>query len=118
MATADARGNTSLHIAAGRGQYEECVRLLTAAAESGVVEMLQAENAAGLRPVDLALNIIEQHFLGSGEIEAYEKVISYLGELEMKTTGRERYVFVRDLYDVSWLFGASADITDKKDIFL
>ena len=99
--------NTPLHFAAGRGQYEECVRLLEEEASCDDM-LLQAENEAGLRPVDLALNILEQNVLGSKDVDRYEKVISYLGELEMKITGRERYVFVRERYDTSLIFGGSS----------
>jgi len=90
--------NTKLHIAAGLGDYAECVHL----AEDCCAD-IQAENEAGLRPVDLALNILEQLFRSQRDVGDYEKIVTYLGSVEMKKTGRERYLFIRDDYDISLL---------------
>ncbi len=86
----DARGNTSLHWAAGRGLYEECVRL---------IEIEGADysifNDAKLRPVDLALNMGEQDL----DNTIYDKIVNYLGKVEREKTGcNETYYFSRDYY--------------------
>lgn len=96
--------NSELHVAAGLGDYVRCVLLVE---ECGAD--IYAENEMGLRPVDLAINIMEQIFnRDMGPVDEYEKIVIYLGSVEMKRTGRERYLFIRDNYDVARLLPASA----------
>ena len=91
--------NSELHVAAGLGDYVRCVLLVE---ECGAD--INAENEMGLRPVDLAINIMEQILnRDMGPIDEYEKIVTYLGSVEMKRTGRERYLFIRDSYDVARL---------------
>ena len=96
--------NSELHVAAGLGDYVRCVLLVE---ECGAD--INAENEMGLRPVDLAINIMEQIFnRDMGPVDEYEKIVIYLGSVEMKRTGRERYLFIRDSYDVARLLPAEA----------
>ena len=96
--------NSELHVAAGLGDYVLCMLLVEECGSD-----IYAENEMGLRPVDLAINIMEQIFSRDmGPIDEYEKIVTYLGSVEMKRTGRERYLFIRDNYDVARLLPAEA----------
>ena len=71
----DARGNTALHFAAGLGLAEKCRELVeTFGADAGI------KNKAGLRPVDLALNLQEQ-YNHSYPMANYDEVVSYLDSI-------------------------------------
>ena len=91
--------NSELHVAAGLGDYARGI-LLVEECDADI----HAENEMGLRPVDLAINVMEQIVAREmGPVDEYEKIATYLGSVEMKRTGRERYLFIRDDYDVSRL---------------
>ena len=86
----DARGNTALHFAAGMGLAEICKDL---------VEVFGADvsikNAAGLRAVDLALNMQEQYLLDQNPSADYDEVVRYLDGCS--SDGNYHYFF-RDNY--------------------
>jgi len=86
----DARGNTALHFAAGLGLAEKCRELVeTFGADVGI------KNKAGLRPVDLALNLQEQ-YNHSYPMANYDEVVSYFDSI-MAGEDWGRY-FHRDNY--------------------
>lgn len=86
----DARGNTALHFAAGMGLVERCRDLVEHFGADASVK-----NGAGLRPVDLALNMQEQCI--SDELYAsYDEVVGYLDSI---ASVEDRYhYFHRDSY--------------------
>jgi ankyrin repeat protein len=86
----DERGNTALHLAAGRGLILECMSLIqTKGADFRIL------NHAGLRPKDLAMNLEEQYLTST---TIYGDVIEYLDRVE-RDCGREFYYFSKDNYD-------------------
>jgi hypothetical protein len=87
----DARGNTALHFAAGMGLAEGCRELVeTFGADTGI------KNKAGLRPVDLALNMQEQ-YNHRYPMANYDEVVSYLDSI---MTDSGFYYFHRDNYEL------------------
>ena len=89
----DERGNTALHVAAGIGLVELCIDLV-----ENFGADVWAKNEAGLRAVDLALNMQEQLYSYSKLHADYDEVVRYLDSC--CCSGEDSRFFHRDNYEL------------------